>query len=687
MKRAMIRGIPTLIIVLLCAGLQATGAAPARAQGAAEAPADSSMLAAVMAAAAAQGDTLTAAQADSMMAAAEQEVQEEESAGETPDIPTESLGLRPSFTSDTKTTDTRVELTNKLQLNLAYPSTWTVGGDIHFNRIFPRELSRESEDKGFTLNTGRQVLGKFPLRLDASRSYKKDEQNAGLSSYHRDVKEIDRLNFSISGGKRLTSWLSTNGSTGAGLGKLSNLSNKGVDRENQDLNHNLATHLDLEPIQGFKLVLGYSGQDIDTNASFNTISGRIQTNQDSLRLSVKYDRGDAFSLSFTSGQLDRSSETLDFERNQYGQVPDSTAVVIDNIIEQNLGSSAALEFSPGPFLEFTSSFSTSTEEKRLKIAQSRDRDIEKTNLQMQLRLKPWKGFDAHFSFKDNETHTVDFSADKVQNVSEFFLTGEQALNETFTLSGEAYYRLSQFVYSDGALDRDQAQNRYTGTVAGVPTPWLKASSTVGWIEEQDLQIPAAKSISSKDKNTLSWEGDLDFIFFKDYVVSQRYSVSVAEEDYFFTKDKNALNTEYILITSSEVPLGGRLSMDFEHEFRMRETGRYLPDPTAPGNPKTFFQDSRTKVEKLKLGMSYGYRSYLSVAVRPELGRDVKFSFSTKDTTVSPYGALEFAIKFTQSLAGKGNINLNLLHRSKFGSFVRENQRSLWLPTLNVSYTF
>ncbi len=684
---------------LLLAGLLATGAGPVRAQSAGEEAPDSLALA-IMETFAAQGDTLTLAQADSILALADStQAGADDPDADSPDIPTESLGIHPSFRSETRTIDTRVDITNSLTMNVAYPSTWVVGGEIHFNRSLPRELTRESVDTGFSLNTGRRLRGQFPLNLNASRSFTEDEQNKGMNNYRNDINEVDRLNFSISGGKRLQPWLSVNASTGAGAGQLKNISNQGVDRATHDLNRTLATHLDLEPLTGLKLVLGYSGSGVDADArmsfqtmvdtvlTFTEISGNIQTRQDSLQLRLDYDRGTTFKFRFTGGQMDRKAETLDFKRNQYGLVDDSTKVEIDEILEMAVGAKVDLEFRPASFVELKSSYSTGTEEKRVKIADSRDREADKTAVQMQLKLMPWHGLVTDFSYKGNENHTVDYSADKVQSAKEFFVKGVQKLNESFKLSGEAYFRLAQFVYSDGSLDRDQAQNRFTGTVAGVPTPWLKASSTVGWFETRDLQIPAAKSISSKDKNTLSWEGDLDFTFFEDYVVTQRYSVSVTEEDFFFTKDKNALNTEYTLITHSKVPLGGRLNLDFEHEFRMRETGRYLPDPLTPGNPKTFFQDSRTKVEKLRLGMSYGYRSYLNVAVRPELGRDVKYNFGSKTSTLSPYGTLEFAIKFTQALGVSGMLDLNLLHRSKFGNFVRESQRSLWLPTLTVSYTF
>jgi hypothetical protein len=113
----------------------------------------------------------------------------------------------------------------------------------------------------------------------------------------------------------------------------------------------------------------------------------------------------------------------------------------------------------------------------------------------------------------------------------------------------------------------------------------------------------------------------------------------------------------------------------------------LPDPQAPQEPKTFYRDSRTKTEVLRLGVSYGFREYLRLTCEEEIGRDVDFDYRERQEKISTYGTLNFGVSFSQKFARGGNIEAKLAHRAKFGSFVRESQRSLWLPTLTIGYTF
>ena len=250
--------------------------------------------------------------------------------------------------------------------------------------------------------------------------------------------------------------------------------------------------------------------------------------------------------------------------------------------------------------------------------------------------------------------------------------------------------LSQDFYADkikNPQDRDQAQTRLSATVEGRPVGWIKAINTIQWYETRDILIQPSRSAGSKDRNTLSWRTKLSYEFLKRYSVNQSYEISVTEEDFIFTKDKNALDREYVLITSSSVPLRGRVALDFKHEFRLREQGAYLPDPAEPGNPKTFFKESRQKKEILTLGLSYAFREYLRISCEDELGREVNYDYADHTEDLSSFGTLRFTVRFNRNLGKTGRLAFDLVHQARFGRFVRENQRSLWLPTLSIEYTF
>ena len=680
-----------LIPILLIAGILPAGVGPSRAQGddgAGAVPADS-LRTLLMEAKAASGDTITVAQADSILAQAAQAGQQDEDEDEDPrdNIPTESRGVHPAFKGETKVLDKRVDLTNDMSFNVAYPSTWVVGGRIYYNRSLPREQTRESLDTGFSMNTGKQLLGALPLSMNATRSFKREEQNRGEANYRLDESSNERVSINLGGGRQFASWLGANLKTSAGAAGSSNQGNQGLTRSADTLNRSLAGHVDLTPIKGLKLVAGYSGSLADTDSRLNKLRGDIRSSSDSLQLKVEYRHGTMVTFSLQGGRLETLSESLDFERNTYNFVDDSTKVVFDETRELGVGGRVNMELKPWKVLELSGSFSTSQDSRNMKLTDNRNKDSERTALELKTRLRPWSGQVTDVSYKDSETHTDDYSADKRLIAKEFFVKTVQDLSESFQLSGEAFFSLNQNLYADGKQDRDQYQTRLSSTVAGAPATWLEASSTVQWFQDRDLLIPAANSVASKDKNTLSWKAQLDYTLFGKYVVMQRYGVSATEEDFYFTADKNALNTEYTLVTNSQVPLGGRIVLDFEHEFRKRESGSFLPDLSHPSAPKTFYRDTRKKTEILKLGLSYGYREYLSVSCRPQVGRDVDYNYQTGKTQVSPSGTLEFGIKFNRKLGDTGSLNASLNHRSRFGSFVRENQRSLWLPTLSIGYTF
>lgn len=672
-----------LALALLAAatpGRAQTGAAPP-ADG--EVPADS-LRAAILAAAEEAGQVLSEAQVDSIIAANSGGAPAQPPGGQPVEV---APGLHPSFKSDTRALDSRVDVSNEFRLSAGFASTWSVGGRIYYDRTLPRELSREGLRTGFELNTGRRLLGAIPLFLNAERSYSLDEQNKGQTTYRRDVSESERVGVTASGSHQLASWLAANLSTGAGASTAQSRNNQSLDRTSQDVNQQLTGHVDLLPLAGLNVSAGYSGSGVLSDAELNRISDQIRSTQDSLQLRFEYKPSAKLKVGIVGGRLEKVTESLDFARNEYNLVEDSTRVIIDETRETGYGGRVALDFAPWERLSFTGSLRSQRDERRVKLSDNKDKDGEQSEFQLQTKVKPWSGASTDVSYKESEIRSADFTADKRQRNQEFFVKGAQALNKSFTLSGEAYFLLTQELYVDGKQDRDKAQTRLSAVVSGQATPWLSASSTVQWFQNQDVLIPAANSIASKDKNSLAWKGDLDYSFRGKYKVSQRCEVSVIEEDFYFTKDKNSLSRDYLLLTSCLIPIAGKLALDFEHEFRKRESGSYLPDPTEPGSPKTFFRDSRTKTEILRLGVSYSFRDYLRVTCEEDIGRDVDFDYRDLSQDISTYGTLNFGLSFSQKFGRGGSIDAKLAHRARFGSFVRENQRSLWLPTLAIGYTF
>ena len=640
-----------------------------------------SIATAIWEAAAARGDTLSWAQVDSIIAAASGDEDDQ------PAIPTASLGLHPVFSSDAKAVDTRIEVNNDMRISAGFPSTWTVDGRIYYDRTLPREFTKEGVDKGFTLSTGKRLLGAVPIRLSADRSYKLDEQNKGESNYRRDVTEQQSVGVTASGEHELTGWLTANMLTSARLANTQAQNNQSLDRSSEDLSRQLAGHLDLAPAKGLSITAGYSGLGIGSSASLNDISMNVGTSQDSLQLRAEYAPSAAVNVKASGGRMERRAESLDFKRNQYGVVDPDSIPVFDVTRDTDVVAKVSVQLKPSDRLSFTGSAGASRDERRVRLEDNKNKAGDSSDFSLYTAFKLWKGFSADASYKQGESHSVDFAADKRQLKREFLTEASQALTKTFVLSGEAYLLLTQDEYADGKQDRDKAQTRVSGTVAGDMTPWMGASTTVQYFQNQDVRIPSTNSIASKDRNSLSWRADLDYTFRNKYKVTQRCEVSVTEEDFYFTQDKNALTRDYLLLTSTTLPVSGRIQVKFEHEFRKRETGSYLPDPDVAGHPKTFFKDSRTKTELLRLALGYSFWEYLSLSCDEEVGRDVDFDYRNAEQQVSIYGTLNFSMRFKYALGPSGKVEANLAHRARFGSFVRESQRSLWLPTLSIGYTF
>ncbi len=587
--------------------------------------------------------------------------------------------------------DSRVDVSNEMRLSTGFPSTWAVGGRIYYDRTLPRELSREGVRTGFSLDTSRRLLGAIPLALSAERSYQLDEQNKGQPTYRRDIGEMDRVGVVASGARRLTPWLAANMNTAAGASASVASNNQSLDRTSEDLSQQLGGHLDLAPGRGLAVTAGYSGTSVLSAAELNQEQRNIRSTQDSLQLRTEYKPNKRISIGIVGGRLERVAESLDFVRNEYNLVEDSTKLDVVKTRDTGVGGRASLEFAPWDRLNINASLRAQRDERRVAgeflAYTTKDKDGEQGELQLQSKIKPWRGLIADVGYKKSEIRSADFTADKRQLNQEFSVKGTQELNRGFKLSGEAFFLLTQELYVDGKQDRDKAQTRLSGTVSGQAAPWLKASSTLQWFQNQDVLIPSANSVASKDKNSLSWKGDLDYTFRSRYKVSQRCEVSVTEEDFYFTPDKNSLSRDYLLLTSSLIPIAGKMSLDFAHEFRKRESGNYLPDPSDPRGPKVFYRDSRTKTEILRLGMSYAFRDYLRITCDEEIGRDVDFDYRELLQQISTYGTLNFGLSFNQKFGSGGSIDAKLAHRARFGSFVRENQRSLWLPTLSIGYTF
>jgi len=618
--------------------------------------------------------------------------------GDEPAIPQESLGVHPSFESKAKVHDTRVDLTNDMRLSIAYPNTWIVGGSIHYNRQLPRQIKQEKLNTGFKLNTSKRVIGSVPISLLADRSYSLQEQNKGENNYRRDETEKSGVSMSASGAKEFLPWLAGNLRSSVGVNQSVTKNNQGLSRESSDAPRTLAGHLDFDPVDKFKIVTGYVGSARSGPQQLMDTTDDVETTSDSLQVRVSYKPGSRFSIDLSGGQLENSSERLDFLRDQYNlivTVGDEDSIVVKELTEERKwGGRLDLNFTPWDRFSLKGSVTSQQDEKRVSNSQGRlsnkDRDGDKLNWNLSLLIKPWTGQQLDLSYKTSDNRAVDFAADLKSVKRELLVQTKQTLHDGFSLSGEAFFLLNQDFYADpikNPQDRDQAQTRLSLSLFGVPLSWIKTDNMLQWYESRDILIQSSRSVGSKDRRTLSWRSNLDYNFFRRFKVTQRYEVNVTEEDFIFTQDKNALDREFVLVTASNIPLYGKVLLNFQHEFRKQELGSFLPDPDVAGNPKTFFRESRLKREFLRLGLSYRYREYLLLSCDEELGREVDFSYLDETQTASSFGTLSFSVKCNKKIGDAGNLDFTLLHQARFGKFVRENQRHLWLPSLSMGYTF
>ena len=646
------------------------------------------------------GDEFVSLPLDSLARAAQEMAAQADSAGAQADsldlpppplrIPTSSNGVHPQFKSSTAAGDQRINLNNSMNVNIAYPNTWTVGGDIRYDRTIPRENQQETLNTGYNLNMGKQLIEGVPLRMTASEKYNRSEQNAGTSNYRRDETNDSQMLISTSGGKDLTDWLGANLSTSVSISKVESKNNQGLDRTASNGMRQFASHVDFKPVSGLKVTTGLSGTVSSGTSELVGIRDNVETSNDSLQLKVDYRVGQKLTISLSGGRKSSDAQRLDFLRDQYNIVDPDSIPVKEGTLDNDYGGDLSVSFKPSRKIDFKFGASGSVSERRVTNSTSKDKDGDSQSMDMSLRLIPWSKQSLNFSYKRSAGRTKDFTADREQEKRELFITSDQGLGDTFKFGGEAFFLISQDFYADPQLnpqDRDQLQTRLAMSVDGKVTRWLSASNSLRWTENRDVLVQSERSIGSKDRRILAWATKVDYNFFKRFKLDQSYEVAVTEEDFIFTRDKNVLDRKYVLITKATVPIYKTIRMDFGHEFRKEERGGYLPDPSVAGHPKTFFKEDREKKEYLRLGISYGYREYLNISIREELGRTVEFDYETEEQTFSSFGTLDFSMRFNKRLNEQGNLGFTLDHKARFGKFVRENQRKLWLPTLSIDYNF
>ncbi len=687
----MMKTLPRILLLLLALGLSQPPSASAQSSmpGGGESPADSE---AADAAAQIPVDSLAIAAAAAAAAAGANADALADSGGRPsrPNFPTSSLGVHPIFKSSTTAGDTRVDLRNSLSISLAYPNTWAIGGDIKYNRTIPREVQQETRTTGYSLNMSKQLIEGVPIRISASQNIGLSEQNKDTNNYRRDETSDSQMLFSTSGGKAITGWLGANANTSVSVSESEANNNQGLNRTSSNGMRQFASHIDVMPISGMKITSGFTGTLNSGTAELVGIRDDVKTTNDSLQLKVDYRIQSKLTISLVGGRKKSDAERLDFRRNQFNIVDSDSIPIKEQTTDSDIGGNFRVHYTPSARIDLTVSANGSTTERRVTNTDSKDKDGESQGYDLALKLSPWGRQQLNFSFKESSTKTLDFTANREQTKKELFVTSNQALGESFSFGGEAYYLLSQDFYANTQLnpqDRDQAQTRLAMNINGKVARWLSAKNTVRWTENRDILIQPERSIGSKDRRSLAWASKIDYDFFTKFKLNQSYEVTVTEEDFIFTQDKNALDKKYVVITTANVPLYGRIRLDFSHEFRKVERGGYLPDPDVTGNPKTFFRETREKKEFLRLGISYNYREYLTLSIRDELGRTVGFDYEDLTQDLSSFGTLDFAMRFTKKLGANGNLAFSLDHKARFGKFIRENKRRVWLPALTVDYNF
>ncbi len=620
-----------------------------------------------------------------------------------PEIPMQSLGVHPKFKSDTRSSDRRMDISNSLDLSVTYPTTWNMTGQIFYDRGLPRELSRETTEKGLSVSSSKRLMKRFPLSLDARRNRKLQEQNIGEDNYRRDEWDSSSLSAQTSGGWNLTDWLGINGRLNASANRSDTENNRGLSKSTTDGAKDFAARMDLKPGEIVSFTTGYSGARGTGTGKLLDLRDQLATRRDSLNVRTEVKRGTAFTLSFSGGRQESTSERLDFKRDEVNVVlPDSIPIKEETLLK-DWGGNIDVTWKPGAFVDFNLGFSYREGEKRVSNNLTQDKDFaarmdlkpgekddRSEDLNFRMGLRPWTDQSIDVHLRDSQSFSGQYTSVKTTRLREAQFSSNQSFSKTLKLTLDAYFFLTQDYYANpikNPQDRDQLKNRYTVTVKGKPFHWLTAENSLAYFLNRDIMIRESKSISNKDKTTLTWNSRLDYNFFERFSISQNMEVKVSKDDFIFTQDKNALDRESTLITSASLPLHGSIRLDVGHEFKLRQLGSFLPDPDVEGNPETFFLSRRVKKEDFRLGFSATLLKYLKFSIKESLGREVTYYYADDSEDKVPYGSLDTGIVYNREFGRAGSLRIDLQHQAKFGKFVREDQRSIWIPTLAIEYNF
>lgn len=607
-----------------------------------------------------------------------------------PDIPGGSLGVHPKFRHDTRSTDRRMDISNSLDFSVSYPTTWNLSGQIFYDRGLPRELKRETTEKGLSISSSKRLSRRFPLSLNARRNRKLQEQNIGEENYRRDEWDSSSLSAQTSGGWDITDWLGVNGNVNASANQSNTENNKGLRKATADGARDFAARLDLNPAEALSFTTGYSGARGTGTGELLDLRDQLETRRDSINVKTEVKRGTAITLSFSGGVLESTSERLDFKRDDINVVLPDSIPIKERTLHRDWGGDIDFSWTPAAFMDLSMGFSYKEGEKRVSNNESQAKDDISENFDLRLGLRPWKDQVIDVHLKDAESFSGQYTSDKTTRLREAQFSSNQSFSRSLKLTLDAYFFLSQDFYSNPSKnpqDRDQLKERYTVTVSGKAFEWLTAENSVAYFLNRDIMIRESKSISNKDKTTLTWNSRLDYNFFQKFSVSQNMEVKVSKDDFVFTEEQNALTRESTLLTSASLPLYGSIRLDVGHEFKLRQLGSFLPDPDVAGNPETFFLSRRVKKEDFRLGFSATLLKYLKFSIKEGLGREVTYYYTDGSEETVPYGSLDTGLVYDRDFLGAGKLQINLQHQAKFGKFVRENQRSLWIPTLSIEYNF
>lgn len=601
-----------------------------------------------------------------------------------------SRGVHPRFRSDTRSTDRRIDVNNTMTLGMSFANNWTLSSNIFYKRGIPRGLKRETTEKGFSVSTNKRFLGRFPMSLSVDRNRFRQDQNRGESNYRRDDREKTGVSANATAGWALTDWLGVNGLVVAGVQTNETKNNQGLHKLIENGNRNFAGRVDLKPVDGLKIVAGYSGGRSSGTGALLDLTGQLQSTNDSIQVKLDFKPDAAFTLSISGGELEQSSEMLDFQRDIFNVVLPESIPVKERTVHRNWGGRLSMDWKPVDKIALKVSLSAMSGQKRASTSITKDRDDDSQDLDVKLTLKPWSTQSTDVGYRESNKRIDEYTSDKKNSRREAFLRSTQRLGQEFQLIVDLNLLLSQDFYANpenNPLDRDQIKDRYSLIVKGRVFPWLNTSNTFAYYKGRDIMILSSKSISNKDKTTLSWSSKLDYNFFGRFLVNQRLEVQVSKDDFVFTQEQNSLDRESTLQTKASFPIYRKIKLDIGHEFKLRQMGSFLPDPSVPGHPETFFLSKRVKKEKLTLGISYTFFQYLSFNVREELGREVTYYYSDGSQNLTPYGNMDLGLVYNRKLGEGGKVRIELQHKARSGRFVRENQRSIWIPTLAIEYNF